>query len=103
MSTLICRAGPIGLITLLCAAAAGCEPLTITDLDERRLDWAKKLVPRVHTIKVSKDDTPKDIAEKIKESGGSEGIACAIEYTGVESSVSTAIYVTPHPSGRSNF
>ena len=95
MSTLICGAGPIGLVTLLCAAAAGCEPLIITDLDQGRLGWAKKLVPRVHTIKVSKDDIPKDIAGRIKEQGGSEGIACAVECTGVESSVSTAIYVMP--------
>jgi L-iditol 2-dehydrogenase len=34
MSTLICGAGPIGLVTLLCAAAAGCEPLIITDVIE---------------------------------------------------------------------
>ena len=84
---------PIGLVTLLCAAAAGCEPLIITDLDEGRLEWAKRLVPRVHTILVSRDDKPHDIAEKVKIHGGSEGIACAMECTGVESSVSTAIYV----------
>ena len=93
MSTLICGAGPIGLVALLCAAAAGCEPLIITDLDEGRL---KKLVPRVHTVKVAKDDTPKDTAAKIKSFGGSEGIRCALECTGVESSVSTAIYVLSH-------
>lgn len=93
LSTLICGAGPIGLITLLCAAAAGCEPLIITDLDQGRLNWAKRLVPRVHAIKVSKDDIPKDTAEKIRAHGGNEGIGCALECTGVESSVSTAIYV----------
>jgi len=95
MSTLICGAGPIGLVTLLCAAAAGCEPLIITDLDQGRLDWATKLVPRVHTVLVSRDDTPHEVAEKIKVYGGSEGIVCAMECTGVESSVSTAIYVLP--------
>jgi len=93
MSTLICGAGPIGLVTLLCAAAAGCEPLIITDLDQGRLDWAKRLVPRVHVILVSRDDRPHDIAAKIKVHGGSEGIECAMECTGVESSISTAIYV----------
>jgi L-iditol 2-dehydrogenase len=93
MSTLICGAGPIGLVTLLCAAAAGCEPLIITDLDQGRLNWAQKLVPRVHTVKVSKDDSPKDIAEKIKSHGGFDGIVCALECTGIENSVSTAIYV----------
>jgi L-iditol 2-dehydrogenase len=97
MSTLICGAGPIGLITLLCAAAAGCEPLIITDLDQGRLNWAKKLVPRVHTIKISKDDTPKSTAEKIKLLGGKEGISCSLECTGIESSICTAIYVSPSP------
>jgi L-iditol 2-dehydrogenase len=93
MSTLICGAGPIGLVTLLCAAAAGCEPLIITDLDEGRLKWAKKLVPRVHTIRIDRGEKPRDVAEKIKPLGGLEGIQCAMECTGVESSVSTAIYV----------
>jgi L-iditol 2-dehydrogenase len=96
MSTLICGAGPIGLVTLLCAAAAGCEPLIITDLDQGRLEWATKLVPRVHTVKVSREDTLKETAEKIKAHGGTEGIDCAIECTGVESSVTTAIYVTSY-------
>lgn len=93
MPTLICGAGPIGLVSLQCAAAAGCEPLIITDLNQGRLDWAKKLVPRVHTVLVSRDDKAKDIAEKVKSFAGDEGIACALECTGVESSVSTAIYV----------
>ena len=98
MSTLICGAGPIGLITLICAAAAGCEPLIITDLDQGRLDWAEKLVPRVHTIKVSRDESPKQLAERIKEHGGFEGIERAIECTGVESSISAAIYVLSIPN-----
>ena len=93
MSTLICGAGPIGLVTLLCASAAGCEPLIITDLDQGRLEWATKLVPRVKTVKVEKEDNPKDLAEKIKAFGGDEGIQCALECTGVESSVASAIYV----------
>jgi L-iditol 2-dehydrogenase len=93
MSTLICGAGPIGLVTLLCAAAAGCEPLIITDLDKGRLSWAKRLVPRVHTVHVSREDKPRDIAKNIKSFGGDEGIACALECTGFESSVSSAIYV----------
>ena len=91
---MICGAISIGLVTLLCAAATGCEPLIIADLDQGRLNWAERLVPRVNPIKVEKDDTPRQISEKIKEYGGSEGIACALESTGVESSVSGAIYVS---------
>jgi L-iditol 2-dehydrogenase len=95
MPVLICGAGPIGLITLLCAQAAGCEPIIITDLDKGRLNWAKSLVPRVHVVHVSRSEKPKDIAERIKVFGGDEGIACVMECTGFESSVCAAIYVSP--------
>jgi len=47
----------------------------------------------VKTVKVEREDSPKDLAEKIKAFGGDEGIQCALECTGVESSVSSAIYV----------
>jgi Zn-dependent alcohol dehydrogenase len=93
VSTLICGVGPIGLVTLLCAAAAGAEPIIVTDLEKGRLDWAKRLVPRVHTVQVTKQDSPKQTAERIKEYAGSEGIAYAFECTGVEASINTAIYV----------
>lgn len=51
---LICGAGPIGLITLLCCQAAGACPLVITDIDEGRLAFAKDLVPSVITHKVER-------------------------------------------------
>jgi L-iditol 2-dehydrogenase len=64
MSTLRCGAGPIGLAMLLCAATAGCEPLIITDLDQGRLHWAQKLVPRVHTVQISKTSLQKILRKK---------------------------------------
>jgi threonine dehydrogenase-like Zn-dependent dehydrogenase len=60
------------------------------------LRWAKKLVPRVYTVQISKTEKAREITEKIRLLGGVEGIQCAMECTGVESSVSTAIYV-PNP------
>jgi L-iditol 2-dehydrogenase len=51
---LICGAGPIGLITLLCCRAAGACPIVITDIDEGRLAFAKDLVPSVITHKVGR-------------------------------------------------
>src|ERR1700761_8897103 len=48
----ICGAGPIGIVTLLAANAAGAAPIVITDLDENRLNMAKSLIPRVRTVKV---------------------------------------------------
>lgn len=87
---LVTGAGPIGLITLLCARAAGAEPILITDIDQGRLDFAKSLVPSVLTYKVerkSPEDTAKDIVAKM----GIEPTV-ALECTGVESSVATAIW-----------
>jgi L-iditol 2-dehydrogenase len=89
---LICGAGPIGLITLLCASAAGAEPLVITDIDQSRLDFAKELVPRVRTFKVERGVGEEDAGKKIIDLAGGVQPSIALECTGVESSVNAAIY-----------
>jgi len=86
-------AGPIGLVSLLAARAAGAAPIVITDIAQSRLDFAKKLVPGVKTILIERGVEPKDVAAKIKaEAGLPLGISVALECTGVESSVQTAIF-----------
>ncbi|KAF5316095.1 hypothetical protein D9619_006458 [Psilocybe cf. subviscida] len=88
---LICGAGPIGLITLLSARAAGAEPIIITDLFQNRLDFAKQLVPGVRTVLISRSSSSKEVAEQIKVAA--EGpLNVALECTGVESSIHAAIY-----------
>lgn len=89
----ICGAGPIGLVSLLAAHAAGAAPLAITDIDESRLEMAKRLVPRVRTVKVESGVGPEDVAEKIKKALGREA-GLVLECTGVESSIHSAIYVS---------
>ena len=89
---LICGAGPIGLITLLCCAAAGAEPIVITDIDEGRLQFAKELSPRARTYKVERGVTPEEAAEDIVRLGGDKQPSVALECTGVESSVASAIW-----------
>lgn len=89
----ICGAGPIGLVSLLAAHAAGANPIAIVDLDRGRLEVASKLVPRVRTVQLSAGDQPKDNAEKIKAALGHEA-KLVLECTGVESSVQSAIYVS---------
>lgn len=42
-SLVICGAGPIGLVSLLAAHAAGAAPIVITDLDEARLEMARSV------------------------------------------------------------
>ncbi|KAI6126404.1 chaperonin 10-like protein [Pisolithus croceorrhizus] len=88
--TLVCGAGPIGLVSLLAARAAGAEPIVITDILQSRLDFAKKLVPGVRTVLIGRGSTPKESAEEIK--AAAEGpLKFAIECTGIESSIHTAI------------
>ncbi|KAH8179277.1 alcohol dehydrogenase groES-like domain-containing protein [Sarocladium implicatum] len=90
---LICGAGPIGLITLLCCDAAGACPLVITDISETRLAFAKELCPRVITHKVERLSA-EDSAKKIVESFGGVEPAVTMECTGVESSIAAAIWAT---------
>ncbi|WVW84372.1 hypothetical protein I302_106406 [Kwoniella bestiolae CBS 10118] len=89
---LICGAGPIGLVTLLSAHAAGCFPIIITDLVASRLEIAKSLVPTVQTLKIEREWSSSDIAEKVKSIGGDAPVEVALECTGIESSITAAIY-----------
>jgi L-iditol 2-dehydrogenase len=89
----ICGAGPIGMVSLLAAHAAGAAPLVITDLDENRLEMAKRLVPRVRTVKVAGGVGAEGVAEEIKKALGQEA-GLVIECTGAESSIHSAIYVS---------
>lgn len=88
---LICGAGPIGLVTLLCCRAAGAEPIVITDIDQARLDFAKKLVSTVKTFKVERRTPEENAREIIFDMDGVEP-AVAMECTGVESSIASAIW-----------
>ncbi|OAP56126.1 L-arabinitol 4-dehydrogenase [Fonsecaea erecta] len=89
---LVCGAGPIGLVTLLCCAAAGACPLLITDIDEGRLKFAKSLVPRVTTFQVPRGVSAEECAEQIVSAMGGIRPRVAMECTGVESSVNSAIW-----------
>ncbi|KEZ46011.1 L-arabinitol 4-dehydrogenase [Scedosporium apiospermum] len=89
---LVCGAGPIGLITLLCCRAAGACPIVITDIDEGRLAFAKELCPSVITHKVSPGLSAEDSAKAIVEAFGGIEPAVAMECTGVESSIASAVW-----------
>ncbi|KAK4580433.1 hypothetical protein LTR86_000636 [Recurvomyces mirabilis] len=89
----ICGAGPIGMVSLLAAHAAGAAPIVITDIDEHRLAKAKSLVPRVRTVRIQRDTDAKQNAEQIKQALGGEA-KLVIECTGVECSIHTGIYAS---------
>ena len=88
---LVCGAGPIGLVTLLCAQAAGAAPLVITDIDAGRLDFARKLVPRALTHKVEFSHSVTDFQSAILALINGVEPSHALECTGVESSIAGAI------------
>jgi L-iditol 2-dehydrogenase len=87
----ICGAGPIGLVTLLCCRAAGAAPIVITDIDEGRLKFAKDLVPSVTTHKVEFSHSPDDFRNAVISKMEGVEPAIAMECTGVESSICGAI------------
>jgi L-iditol 2-dehydrogenase len=88
---MICGAGPIGLVTLLCCRAAGAEPIVITDIDPGRLKFAQELVPSAKTYKVERGVEPEEAAKEIQKLAGMK-MTVAMECTGVESSIATAIW-----------
>lgn len=94
-SVLICGAGPIGIMALLACRAAGCEPITITDLVEPRLEFAKKLVPSVKTVLVQRGESAGDVAKRARAASGVPA-RIALEATGFESSIHAAIYGVDH-------
>ena len=91
-SVVVCGAGPIGLMTMLCCKAAGATPLVITDIDEKRLQFAKTLNPAVRTCLISSRATPAECAAEIIKNADGQSLHLAIECTGVPSSISNAIH-----------
>lgn len=95
-AAVICGAGPIGLVTLLCAKAAGAEPILITDIDEGRLTFAKELVEglpgTLRTFQVHRGPSPEEVATSFVQALGGLEPDLVLECTGVESSIAAAIH-----------
>lgn len=90
---LICGAGPIGLIALAAARASGAHPIVITDLEPKRLAFAKKFEPHCLTYQVDTNLDAEGNAKEIRKLFGIDEYsapASVLECTGVESSVITA-------------
>lgn len=88
----VCGAGPIGLMTLLCCQAAGACPLVITDIEAGRLKFARDLVPSVTTYQIPMGKSAEECAAGIIDAMKGIRPAVAMECTGVESSVASAIW-----------
>ncbi|KAI1293145.1 GroES-like protein [Xylaria venustula] len=93
--SLICGAGPIGLVALAAARASGAHPLIITDVNAERLKFAKEFVPQCQTYRVNPKLSPEENAKEVRKMYGSDEYsqpASVMECTGVESSVCTAAF-----------
>lgn len=91
---LVAGAGPIGLATAICARAAGCFPICITDLDESRLKQAQDM-GFDRTVAVDMGWSREQVAEQVRQVMG-KGCAPSLgfECTGAESSLNSAFYVS---------
>ncbi|OBA14586.1 uncharacterized protein OGAPODRAFT_25373 [Ogataea polymorpha] len=93
---MICGAGPIGLATLALANACGAAPLVISDLSADRLEFAKKLVPRVQTYQIDLKKSAEENAAGIRKLFGpreEDAPPKVLECTGTENSIITGAYV----------
>jgi len=89
---LVCGSGPIGLLAMLTAKAMGACVVTATDVDQSRLDMAKK-IGADHVILVKPGVTPRSIADEIVRAMGKRADV-TLECSGVESSLQTALFAT---------
>ncbi|KAL6863513.1 GroES-like protein [Trichoderma novae-zelandiae] len=107
--TVICGAGPIGLIALAAARASGAHPIIITDIEPKRLQFAGEFVPSCRTYQVDPsigaDENGRRIRQLFRNTNaeashdGKEEVLeeyfaprTVLECTGVESSVCTAAF-----------
>jgi L-iditol 2-dehydrogenase len=89
----IAGAGPIGLSMALCARAAGCHPICITDLEENRLEQARDL-GFDRTLRIDTTWDRLETAERVRSVMGPGCVPSIVfECTGAASSIYSACYV----------
>lgn len=89
---LVTGAGPIGLCAMLSAKAFGAASVCVTDIDDVRLQFAKK-VGATHILKIEKDSTEQEMAEKVAQVLG-DAPDRTIECSGAQFSVNLGVYAT---------
>ncbi|HCJ78167.1 MAG TPA: L-threonine 3-dehydrogenase, partial [Gammaproteobacteria bacterium] len=76
---LITGAGPIGIMAAMVAMHAGARNIVITDLNQYRLDLAKKAAPKVVPINVAKETISREFMQDL---GIFEGFDVGLEMSG---------------------
>lgn len=96
---LVCGAGAVGLLSMLSAKAFGASHVIITDISEKRLEFAKSigasatfLCRKGMTVDQMAGEVRK-LAAQFRPQGGPDGFDVALECSGAESSLNLAIQV----------
>ncbi len=90
---IVIGAGPIGLVTVLAALAAGCAHVIVSDVDDSKLDLARTLGP-VSTVNVARDN----LIEAVMAQTGGWGADVIYECSGAERAIA-AIFEPLCPGG----
>lgn len=90
---IVIGAGPIGLVTVLAALAAGCAHVIVSDIDDTKLELARTLGP-VSTVNVARDD----LVAAVKARTGGWGADVTYECSGAERAI-TGIFEPLCPGG----
>ena len=76
---IITGAGPIGIMAAMVAGHCGARNVILTDVNEYRLDLAKRIVPKVRPINVAKQEITRNFMESL---GILEGFDVCLEMSG---------------------
>ncbi|WEX89895.1 2,3-butanediol dehydrogenase [Sinorhizobium garamanticum] len=87
-SVLVTGAGPIGVLTLLAARAAGAAQLFVSDINDARLEFAASIVPDLVTINPERR-RPGEVVRALTE--GKVGCDVAIECVGNEHALKASV------------
>ncbi|MFN7051233.1 MAG: 2,3-butanediol dehydrogenase [Gemmobacter sp.] len=87
-SVLVTGAGPIGMLTLLTAKAFGATKLFVSDLNDTRLEIARKILPEVITLNPKRDDIGAAIQAQTE---GGVGCDVALECVGNEKALGSCL------------
>ena len=77
---LITGAGPIGIMAAAVAEKSGARRIVLTDINDWRLDFAKKLAPHTRLVNTMNED----LREVMKDIGMKEGFDVGLEMSGAE-------------------
>ncbi len=84
---LITGAGPIGIMAAAIVRHCGAKHVVLSDVNDYRLDLAKKVAPDVYTLNVSRDPLEK----AMKDLGMREGFDVGLEMSGSQAAFSSMV------------